>query len=190
MKNIYKYIKNQNNNNNKGFTLIELLIVIGLTGLAVAITADILLSVTRSYNRTQIQNELEQQSSFVSSKLNKELKDAVDIIEPTDISKPSTTLKFKTQLDGEDKTITYFLKDNVLYRTETVGGSTSDEIPLTSKDGLQGIYVECGEEPPCFVLNNKSPKIISYSFIFSKPPEYDINAETNLSNTVVIRGSY
>ena len=60
----------------KGFTLIELLLVVGLLALTVGITSDILLSIVRTYNKTQVTNEIEQQANFVSLKLEKEIRNA------------------------------------------------------------------------------------------------------------------
>lgn len=172
--------------NKKGFTLIELLIVIGLTGLAVAITSDILLSVTRSYNRTQILSEIEQQSSIITLKLNKELKNSVDILSPSLINTNSNELSFVTQIDGEQKIITYFINNNVLFRQE----NNSDPIPISSDRGLQGVEVTCEVEDNCFVLNSKNPLVISYNLLFKKPSSFGISNDILVSNTIVIRGSY
>lgn len=73
---------NININKNKtkksaGYTLLELLIVIGLIGLTVGVTGDIILSLVRSYTKTQATNELERTSNYAVSKIEKEFKNAV-----------------------------------------------------------------------------------------------------------------
>ncbi|KKS60297.1 MAG: hypothetical protein UV25_C0010G0024 [candidate division WWE3 bacterium GW2011_GWB1_42_41] len=53
----------------KGFTLVELLVVIALLGISIGVTSDILVSLVRSYNKTQIKNEVEQQANFVVTRI-------------------------------------------------------------------------------------------------------------------------
>ncbi len=65
--------------NSAGYTLIELLIVIGLIGLTVGVTGDIILSLVRSYAKTQATNELERSTNFVVSKIEKEFKNATSV---------------------------------------------------------------------------------------------------------------
>lgn len=60
-----------------GYTLLELLIVIGLIGLTVGVTGDIILSLVRSYTKTQATNELERTSNYAVTKIEKEFKNAV-----------------------------------------------------------------------------------------------------------------
>ena len=67
-------------NNQKGFTLIEMLLVVLLLALTVGLTIDMLLSLIRSNTKTQVINEIEQQANFVTLKLEKELRDALDAI--------------------------------------------------------------------------------------------------------------
>lgn len=67
-----------NKTNQKRFTLIEMLLVVLLLALTVGLTSDMLLSLIRSNTKTQVINEIEQQANFVTLKLEKELRDALD----------------------------------------------------------------------------------------------------------------
>ena len=49
----------------KGFTLVELLIVVSIIIIVVGVTGDIILSLVRSYSKTQITNEIEQNAKNV-----------------------------------------------------------------------------------------------------------------------------
>ena len=58
-----------NMNAKKGYTLIELMLVIALLALTAGVTGDIIISLVRSYSKTQVANEIEQNAGFVSLKL-------------------------------------------------------------------------------------------------------------------------
>lgn len=169
--------------NNKGFTLIELLIVVVLTGLAVGITGDILISVTKSYNRTQVTNEVEQQANFVSSKITKELKDAYTI-DTASTNSTQIVLKTKTGTDS----VKYYLNttEGKLYRQ--VGTTTA--VPITSSvTKIEGVRVQCGADG-CFKVLSTAPYIVKYSFIFDKGSSATLNSTFTISDTVVLRGAY
>ena len=168
--------------NNKAFTLIELLVVVTLTALAVGITGDILVSVTKSYNRTQVMNEVEQQANFVSSKLNRELRDAYSV-ESTN----SNEIVVRTK-NGVDN-VKYYLNssDSRFYRQVGTGTAVPLTSPLTK---IEGVRVKCGNGG-CFSINNNPPPyIVTYSLIFDKGDTATIKSTININDTVVLRGTY
>ncbi len=165
-----------------GFTLIEIVVVLGLTAISVGLTADILVSISRSYNRTQIFNELEHQSSFLSSKLNKELRDASSVIFPNTLGSSSNEITFINKTDG--KNIKYYLLDNVIFRQ--IGSSNA--IPVTSKTGVEGVFVNCN--PNCFSVSSINPFVINYNFSFSKSSELNVASTIKINDTVVLRSTY
>ena len=168
-------------NNNKAFTLIELLVVVGLMGLIVGVTSDILISVTKSYNKTQVLNEIEQQANFVSSKLTKELRDATDVTIPASAGATGNDLEFTSKSGSKIK---YSLSGGVLSRAVDAGTA----LAITSAAGLEGVSVEC--LGACFTLNSSDPDIVSYSFTFKKPSGATIDASIIVSDTTVLRGTY
>src|SRR3990167_7157761 len=62
-----------------GFTLVELLIVVALVIISAGVTSDIILTLIRSYNKTRISNEIEQNGNFVILRLERELRDASNV---------------------------------------------------------------------------------------------------------------
>jgi len=175
---------------NKGFSLIELIIVIALLGLSVGVTSDILLSVTSSYNKTQVMNEIEQQANFVSLRLTKELREATSIVEPSSVNVPGNTLTF---LAGSTE-VSYYLdtSDSGLYRktVDLVGNSAVSLLTVTT--GVEGVILECPgtNKDECFNLVEDNPAIVTYSFTFRKPTGSRIDATYLLEDTFVIRGTY
>jgi len=168
--------------NNKAFTLIELLVVVALTGLAVGITSDILVTVTKSYNKTQILNELEQQSNFASSRLLKELRNGLSVSIPVAVGTGSNILEFTQKTDSIK--IQYFVQNGVLYRKLATSANVE---ALTNNAALEGVEVTCGTS--CFKLSSINPYIVSYELIFKKPGD-PTGVSIIVKDTVVLRGSY
>src|SRR5687768_13601913 len=101
----------------QGFTLLELLLTVGILTIAAGVTTDVMLSITRSYNKTQITNEIEQNANFFLLKIEKELRNATSIVAVTD-----TSLTF---MDRNSQTVVYTLNttSNTLFRS--VNGGTA-----------------------------------------------------------------
>ena len=165
-----------------GFTLVELILVISLVGVTLGLATDIILSLTRAYAKTQINNELEQNSNFVFQKLEKELRTSTSQIS---ISSSNSQISFNN-VDGDQ--ITYKVENGaVLRRIEALGTFES----LTNDDSVNGVYVTCTE---CFYLN-PSPlaNIIRLNITFSQPlgeNKKPFTGSVTLDNTIVVRGSY
>jgi len=176
------------NKQEKAFTLVELLLVVAILGISMGVTTDILLSVTRSYNKTQIINEIEQQANFVSLKMTKELRNATTIYDPTLIDTSGTTLRFLNRNGDEIK---YYLEDSVLYRQVTASGVTEEPYPVTSNSGIEGVAVICPTK--CFGLLSENPDIVSFSLVFQKAsisPLSTLSTDIKVEDTIVLRGTY
>lgn len=173
-----EYKKNQ-----KGFTLIELLLVVSLLAISVGVTNDILISLIRTNNKTQVMNEIEQQSNFLSLKMEKELRNsrAVNIPE-ADGSGGNTILNFTTR-DGD--IIEYKLVDGVIKR---------NEIDVTSNASPGGVYAECsGDLGNCFSVSGPSPQVVNISIDFRQAQPGVGNSFTGkvgIKSTIVIRNTY
>ena len=175
-------------NTEKGFTLIELILVIALLGISVTITNDILVSLIRSNNKTQVINEIEQQANFVSLKIEKELRNARVVNEPlaTDIN-GGKTLIFLTR-DGS--TIQYDVDTDTGVMSRTLNGGT--KYNLTSNAIPGGVLVSCGS-PNCFSVLGYNPQIINMNINFNQAqptPTSSYTGSISIKSTVVIRNTY
>ncbi len=157
----------------EGFTLIELLLVIGLLVLSVGITTDIVLTLVRSYSKTQISNEIEQNANFVFLKLGKELKNAQLVNSVT-----ATTIQFTN-------------KDNTVINYEVTGNKVlRDGVPLTNNDPIGGVDVSCNGN--CFTQTGTNPTIIKLNIKFKQAgsPSIAFTGSIDLTDTIVVRGTY
>ena len=168
-------------NNQKGFTIIEMLLVVLLLALTVGLTSDMLLSLIRSNTKTQVINEIEQQANFVTLKLEKELRDAIDA--NIDDSSLVITLRSNSQ-------VTYQLNEsNVLQRQVGAGGFVN----LTSSSSPGGVKVTCADASPCFDVTATNPKTVVTRLLFEQAqvdagPTY--RGDVKIESTITIRGDY
>jgi len=170
-------------NNQKGFTLIEMLLVVLLLALTVGLTSDMLLSLIRSNTKTQVINEIEQQANFVTLKLEKELRDALD----ASIVEAGNSLMITLRSGSQ---VTYRLNGGVLQRR--VGGVGSF-VNLTSNSSPGGVRVSCSTPSPCFNVIGANPKAVVTRLIFNQAqvgagPTY--KGDVKIESTITIRGDY
>jgi prepilin-type N-terminal cleavage/methylation domain-containing protein len=183
-------VKN-NINNNKGFTLVELLLTVALMGISFGVTSDILLTIMRSFNKTTVMGEIEQQANFVNEKMEKELRNSNGVTLDS-----SNTIHFK----DPSGSIVYYDIDltaghNVLYRSV---GSTSrvlaNAVTMNSylvANTVGGVNVTCPSN--CFTVSNGKPDIVQYNMVFTQAqasPNSSYTGQVTLSNTVVVRNTY
>lgn len=187
-------IKHLPTRNAKAFTLVELLLVVALVAISVGVTGDILISLVRSYTKSQVLNEVEQQANFLSLKLEKQLRNASLIVLPEGTalgaSVNSSDLNFVT---NEGTTIRYYLESGIIkYRATSAGGVVSAAVNLTSS-AAGGVSVTCPSS--CFAVTNSTPQIVSYDFTFSQAQggssvPMAARGSITIKNTLVIRNTY
>lgn len=167
-----------------GYTLIELLLVIALLALAVGVTGDIIVTLVRSYNKTQIANEIEQNANFISLKMEKDLRNAKSITSIT-ANSGNYSLNF---VDQDGNAAVYEVKQGRVFRIYNPGAT---EIPITNNDPISGVNVTCGSTP-CFSQVSSNPTVISIDLLFSQAgnPSVVFTGSTELRTTIVVRGSY
>lgn len=187
--------KNNTNKKHKsaGFTLIELLIAISLLALAAGVTADILLTLVRSYNKTRITNELEQGGNVATTKIEKELRVGTTITSPT--SGCSDTLEFTKQGNFSDITIRYVIINGNL--TRSVDGSTPVPVIDSSQEGsirLDSTSEFCVLTPNVAPLTQvDTPDVVYLKFdLVQSTASGGVSFEGNvpLRQAIVMRGSY
>ena len=169
-------------NNQKGFTLIEMLLVVLLLALTVGLTSDMLLSLIRSNTKTQVINEIEQQANFVTLKLEKELRDAIDA--NIDDSSLVITLRSNSQ-------VTYQINENNVLQRKL--GSAGSFVNLTSSSSPGGVRVTCVDLSPCFDVTDSNPKTVVTRLLFRQAqveagPTY--SGDVKIESTITIRGDY
>lgn len=169
---------------NKGFTLIELVLVIALLIISVGVSTDIIISLIRSYNKTQVTNEIEQSANFVMLKIDRDLRNAVSVTVPSNVGVGSDVLTFS---DRNGDTISYQLSGDTIERSVNGGGSTAltDNSPTGG-----GVVASCTSG--CFTLWNVNPQVIQVNIDFAHVGAGGsfFTGNVNMDSTVVIRGSY
>jgi len=172
-------------NKEKGFTLIELLLVVSLLAISVGVTNDILISLIRTNNKTQVMNEIEQQSNFLSLKIEKELRNASTVNTPSSIEEGGITmLEFLTR---ENEVITYEVVSGVVFR---------NGVPVTSNANPGGVTASCSGErgaDDCFSLSGVAPQVVNIDIDFTQAqsgPSNSYTGKIGIKSTIVIRNTY
>lgn len=177
-----------------GFTLVELLLVVALMSLAVGVTGDILVSLIRSYNKSQVLNEIEQNANFVAQKLSKELRNATQIVrlDPSGDSPPNVGDSYNEIefLDTSGNTIIYKVTAGGVI-TRNVG---SGDQALTVNNPPSGVTASCiGAATDCFTLIGSAPQVIEISIKIEQsgsPASKVFQGEIDIEDTIVIRDTY
>jgi len=194
-------------NNNAGFTLVELLVVISLLAISVGVTGDVVITLVRSFNKSQVANELEQQSNYLGLKLEKELRNAESITLPAkmsagaNLSGTNTVLgfRYKNPTTQSISYVCYRVSSGVVARSEdtTVGASSCSNsyVNLTSNDAVGGVSVTCGTTSGCFwnIPTGTSVDVTKIDLVFAQPTSGvgpSVTGTVSLRNTIVARGSY
>lgn len=172
-------------NSQEGFTLIELILVIGILTIAIGVSSDIILTLIKSYNKSQINNQVEQNADFVLNRLQRDLTaNAISIVEPVSADK-----------------LTFTDKNGVVYTYKVASNGASFQVYyndnlLTDDNSSTGVkLVDCALSP-CFTkINpaNTKPYVIKVKFEFV--PAYAAATPSALGNTIVettlvIRSTY
>ena len=177
------------NNSQKGFTLIELMLVVTLLAVSVGVTNDILMSLVRSNNKTQVMTEIEQQSNFVSSKIERELRNARSVMTPI-AGGSDILLKFETK---NGLTIEYDVNNsNSGLIRRRIGGDTGTWVNITSNNNPGGVVAACGS-PSCFSVSGFNPQIVNVNIKFSQAQPgagSSYSGQTTIQSTIVVRNTY
>lgn len=181
--------------NNSGFTLIELLVVVSLIIIVVGVTGDIVVSLVRSYNKTQITTEVEQNANFSMNKIEKELRNATQVL-----AVESERLSFsQRKANGQLETVEYTVEDSstladgtsgVFHLARSVDGGA--KVPLTNYSSPLGVTVIRGTTAFTNISPAEGPSVVKIVLAFRQigNPAVQFTQTTTLESTVVVRGSY
>jgi len=176
-------------NNSLGFTLVELLIVVSLVIISAGVSGDIIVSLTRSYNKTQITNEIEQNANFVMLKLEKELKNSVGNVT---IQNANKQLNFDVDDGGTVKTVTYEIMNagSNGYIQRVFDGTA---YTITNNTSNRGVSVNYGSSSFSEVPPLDDPTVVRVVLVFEQygnPASRAFLGNITLENTIVVRGTY
>ncbi len=165
-----------------GFTLVELLVSISLLAISVGISSDIIVSLVRTFGRTQIFHDTEQTVNFLFLKLQNDLKNSLS----SEVNLDGNEL---TMLRRNDVRITYTVtEDDPPNVTRQVG--TGDPVNLIdTQSPIGGIRISC--ENGCFERVSTTPHSIRINMTFSQSTGIGLfDSEISIEDTFVLRGSY
>jgi prepilin-type N-terminal cleavage/methylation domain-containing protein len=160
----------------RGFTLIEMLVVIAIIAIIGTMSTQIILSVIRSSNKTNIQNEVRQNGAFVIDYLERDIRSA------TDATLTNATTLNLFQPDGV--TIQYVC---TLGNASSNGNITRLGQELLNDDPSGGVRVQSCT----FSLQPTSPIVITVDFTLNQPHgspnRSDVTVTQNFRTTVSLR---
>ncbi|MBI2620611.1 type II secretion system protein [candidate division WWE3 bacterium] len=175
----------------KGFTLIEVVVAVALIIIIAGVTGDIVVSIVRSYNKTQITNEIEQNGNFIVSKIEKELKNALAVAEPASVGGQVRKLVFTKEIDGALVSVVYEIKiDDAgigsIFRKE----GTGMEYQLTNNDAVSGVELSVADS--YFSLLGQNPSVVKIHMKFRQigTPSQSFVGDVDLDAVAVVRGTY
>ncbi len=158
-----------------GFTLIELLISVSLLAIAMGIASDLIITLVRTYTKTQAFNEVEQTVNFVFLKLQNDLKSA---------NSATVTSVGALVLSRDGQTITYSISD------DDPPQLLRNDIPLLdTSSGIGDVHVRCVDS--CFELLSTNPTAVKVSMEFYQGSGSGLfDHSVSLEDAFVVRGTY
>ena len=182
-----KFFKKIENSTQEGFTLIELMLVVTLLAVSIGVTNDILMSLVRGNNKTQVMNEIEQQSNFVSSKIERELRGARSVSTP-ESGQSGENLVF----ESKDGVIIEYNLDSASGILRRRVGTSGPFTPITSNNNPGGVVV-AGPTGAPFSVSGYNPQIVNINLMFSQAQpgvSSSYTGETTIQSTIVVRNTY
>lgn len=163
-----------------GFTLIELLVVIGVIAVVGAITADIFVNVTRSYNKAEIITRVERSGNTAVSQMTEEIRNARSVVSPI----PGSTGSSLTITNVDGAQVTFSLTPPT---SGNNGYVTRGSTPITDNSYTTGIDVTS----LTFSVVDATPRVVSIHMDLEQPlgapGRVDFSANTAITTSVSLR---
>lgn len=162
----------------RGFTIIELLVVIGIISILGTITADIFLSVTRSYNKASVIAAIEQSGNIALSQMTTEIRNA------RSVSPASGTTSTLTIINADSVQVVF----SFVPSTSTTNGYVSrNGIPITDNAFTTGVNAAALS----FTIVDSQPPSVTIALTLTQPvgtpSRVDFQASTTLRTSVSLR---
>lgn len=154
-------------NNNKGFTLVELLVTLGLITIISIVSSDFLINLVSASVRIQNKATLEQNYSFISSKL-------VKMIEEADEVSIGNSGKITINLEGVSYPVE--LKDGQIL-INNIKLSSAENVSISSEEAFK-------------YTRTSNPEQIMIKLKFDVDSGSRIGATQNFERIVTVRKSY
>ncbi len=184
--------------NRLGFTLVELLVVVSVILISVGIAGELIISVIRSYNKTKVLNEIEQNGNYLLAKIAYDLKSAKSVV-----SFDTTSWKTFTITDSNGTQIIY-----TIARVDSSGASCTSSCtgtvtrqygggsidPMTNYDFVEGVDVDYNTSFFTRTSTSPDPTTVRLQFTIKQGPDSlnslskSLQASTTFDTSVVMRG--
>jgi prepilin-type N-terminal cleavage/methylation domain-containing protein len=170
-------------NNQKGFTLLEILVVIAIITVVGTMSTQIFLGLIRSSNKTNIQNEVRQNGSFVVDRMERDIRGS------TGATLTGSTQLNLTQPDGT--AVTYLC---TVGTSSSNGGITRDDSVTSSGQQLLNVTSATTgvKVSACtFALQGASPVLVQIDFTltqaYNSPVRTDLTVTQPFTTRVALR---
>lgn len=155
--------------NSRGFTLIEMLVVVAIVGIVATISTQIVLSLIRSNNKTNVQNEVRQNGSYTIDLMERDIRAATEASSNT--SKDLTL----ANPDGSSSVYTCALK-----QAGSNGFINRNSNPLLNTDLSTGVAVSACSFT---IAPNSNPQLITVNFTLTQAANSATRSDLTVSQT-------
>jgi prepilin-type N-terminal cleavage/methylation domain-containing protein len=157
-----------------GFTLIEMLVVVAIIGVVATISTQIILSLIRSNNKTNVQNEVRQNGSYALDLIQRDIRAATSAASST-----GTNLDL-TNSDGSHNIYNCFLKgagSNGYIRRKLGAAANQD---LLNTDLNTGVAVSACNFT---IAPNTNPQLVTVTFTLTQAANSATRSDLTVSQT-------
>lgn len=160
--------------NRLGFTLVELLVVVSVILISVGVAGELIISVVRSYNKTKVLNEIEQNGNYLLAKIAYDLKSAKSVGN-FDVNGKTFTI---TDSDGKEILYTIELVDssgstgctsNCIGTVTRKYDTSLTRDPMTNYDFVEGVDIDYASS--LFTESSTAPETIRMQFTIKQGPD-------------------
>lgn len=173
----------------RGFTLIEMLVVIAIIAIIGTMSTQIILSIIKSNNKTNIQNEVRQNGSYVIDSLERDIRSAISITNPVPLVSPGANGTTLTLVNSDGTNTTYTCGNKAAGSNGFFRRNGND---LLNGDLSSGVAVDNTAGKQCnFNVVNSNPLLVTVTFTLTQainsPNRSDLSVSQSFETTVTLR---